>query len=204
MPRLLALLTAALTAAPPGALAIQLRERSLSGAALYSLADRLRALTTKYAAALLINDRLDVALAVGADGVHLPTHGLPPPAARHAAERAGAHLLVSVACHSPAAAQKAAADGADLITFGPVWPTPSKPDIPLPPGQLRVHPVGIPALAALTAVLPIPVFALGGIDHPTRATECAHAGARIACIRAVLGAPDPATATRALLTALQR
>ena len=201
-PRLLATLAAALKSAPAGAVAIQLRERAVSGAALYALAKSLRALTTQYAAALLVNDRLDVALAVGADGVHLPAHGLSPAAARRVAEKAGADFLVSAACHSLAAAQQAAAGGADLITFGPIWPTPSKPDIPLSPGQLRVYPAGVPGLVQVTAAVAIPVFALGGIDDPGRATECARAGARVACIRAVLSAADPAAATRALLNAL--
>ena len=201
-PRLLAVLESALQAAPDGAVAVQLRERMLPGAALYALAERLRALTAKYGAALLINDRLDVALAVGADGVHLPTHGLPPEAARRTAEVAGARLLVSVASHSLTAAQQAVSGGADLITFGPIWPTPSKPDLPLPPGQVRVHPAGVQTLAQVTAAVPIPVFALGGVDNPGRATECARAGARIACIRAVLSAADPAAAVRSLLTAL--
>ncbi len=198
-PRLLTRVEAALRGAPEGALAIQLRERTLPGAALYELAARLRTLTTKYAAALLINDRLDVALAVGADGVHLPAHGLPPAAARRIIPDAA--FLVSVACHSLAEAQQAAAHGADLITLGPIWPTPSKPDIPLLPGQVRVQPTGVPALAQVAAALAIPVFALGGVDDVHRATECAQAGARIACIRAVLSAADPAAAVRSLLTA---
>jgi len=200
-PRLLELLAAALAAAPVGALAVQLRERTLSGAALYALAVRLRELTTAHGAALLINDRLDVALAVGADGVHLPTHGLLPAAARHASAVAGIPLLVSAACHDLGEAEQAVAGGADLITFGPIWPTPSKPAGPLRPGQVRVSPVGVSGLAQVTARLPVPVFALGGIDDAARAAECLHVGARLACIRAVLAAADPAAATRALLAA---
>ncbi len=203
-PRLLSTVESALRHAPAGAVAVQLRERTLSGAALYTLAQQLRTLTTQYGAALLINDRLDIALLVGADGVHLPAHGLPPRVARRTSQRAGAELLLSVACHSPDDAHDAVASGADLITFGPVWPTPSKPDVPLPPGQLRVYPVGVPTLAQVTAVTPIPVFALGGVDDAARAAQCAQAGARVACIRAVLSAPDPAAATHSLLTALKR
>ncbi|MFT3754952.1 MAG: thiamine phosphate synthase [Pseudoxanthomonas sp.] len=202
--RLLTTLEAALRAAPPGAVAVQLRERTLSGAALLALAERLRVLTTRYGAALLINDRLDIALLVGADGVHLPGHGLPPQAARFTATTAGARLLVSVACHSLDEAHRAVADGADLITFGPIWPTPSKPEVALASGQLRVHPVGVPTLAQVTAAMPVPVFALGGVDDAARAAQCALVGARVAGIRAVLSAPDPAAAVHSLLAALQR
>lgn len=203
-PRLLAILGAALPAAAPGAVAVQLRERALSGTALYTLAEQLRALTAACGAALLINDRLDVALAAGADGVHLPTHGLPVGAARRAMVAVGARLLVSAACHSLPEAQMAVTGGADLITFGPVWPTPSKPAGPLRPGQSRVHPVGVEELGRLTAAVPVPVFALGGIDDQARAAACGQVGARLACIRAVLSAADPAAAIRALLAGTER
>lgn len=203
-PRLLAILRAALPAAAPGSVAVQLRERGLAGAALYSLAEQLRALTATHGAALIINDRLDVALAVGADGVHLPTHGLPVGAARRAMAAVGARLLVSAACHSLPEAQMAVTGGADLITFGPVWPTPSKPAGPLRPGESPVQPVGVEALGRLIAAVTVPVFALGGIDDPARAAACVQAGARLACIRAVLSAADPAAATRALLACTGR
>jgi thiamine-phosphate pyrophosphorylase len=196
-PRLLAKLAAALAAAPAGALAVQLREPALSGAALYALAEQLRELTAAHGAALLLNDRLDVALAVGADGVHLPTHGLSLPAARRAC--AGTPLLLSAACHSLGEAQQAVAGGADLITLGPIWPTPSKPAGPLLPGQERVQPLGLAGLAQVVARVAVPVFALGGIDDAARAAQCTGAGARLACLRAVLSAADPAAATRALL-----
>jgi len=202
--RLLATLGAALPVAAPGAVAVQLRERALSGAALYKLAEQLRALTAACGAALIINDRLDVALAVGADGVHLPTHGLPVGAARRALAAVGARLLVSAACHSPPEAQMAVTGGADLITFGPIWPTPSKPAGPLRPGEPRVHPVGVEALGRLTAAVSVPVFALGGIEDEARAAACVHVGARLACIRAVFSAADPAAATRGLLACSER
>jgi thiamine-phosphate pyrophosphorylase len=197
--RLLLALTAALPAAPAGAVAVQLREPTLGGAALFALAQKVRALTAAHGAALLINDRVDVALAVGADGVHLPGHGLPLAAARRLGGRAGVPLLLSAACHDPAEARAAAEAGADLITLGPVWETPSKPAGPLRPGQARVQPIGLAGLAAITATLPLPVFALGGIDDAARAAACRAAGARVACLRAVLGAADPAAAVRALL-----
>mgnify|MGYP002383202017 FL=1 len=89
--------------------------------------------------------------------------------------------------------------GAELVTFGPIWPTPSKGQGPLLPGQGRVQPVGVAALAQVAAALPVPVFALGGIDDAERAALCVAAGARLACIRFVLSASDPAAAVRSLL-----
>lgn len=197
--RLLSLLTRALAEAPPGAVAVQLRERALSGSALFALSERLRGLTAAAGAALLINDRLDVALAVGADGVHLPSHGLPVQSARRALEAARSRLLMSAACHSLPEAQMAVASGAELVTFGPIWPTPSKPEGPLLPGQGRVQPAGVAALSQVVAALPVPVFALGGIDDEARAAACVAAGARVACIRLVLSASDPAAVVRGLL-----
>lgn len=197
--RLVSLLGQALAEVPSGAVAVQLRERGLSGSALYALSERLRALTAAAGTALFINDRLDVALAVGADGVHLPSHGLPVQSARRALAAAGSRLLLSAACHSLPEAQMAVAGGAELVTFGPIWATPSKPEGPLLPGQTRVQPAGVAVLAQVAAALPVPVFALGGIDDETRAAQCVAAGARVACIRLVLSASDPAAALRGLL-----
>lgn len=189
----------ALAAAAPGSVALQLRNRRASGRELAVLAQRLRALTARHGAALFINDRLDVARAVGADGVHLPASGLPVNAARRAA---GEVLRISAAAHSIPEARMAALGGADLVTFGPVWPTPSKPEgAVLAPGQPSVRPCGVGLLAAAVRSLPVPVFALGGIDGRERAAECAAVGARAACMRGVLGAADPERAVRDFLDA---
>jgi thiamine monophosphate synthase len=83
-----------------------------------------------------------------------------------------------------------------------VWPTPSKPEgAVLAPGQQSVRPGGIGLLAAAVRSLPVPVFALGGLDGPGRAAECAAVGARAACLRGVLGAADPERAVRDFLDA---
>lgn len=190
----------ALAAAPPGSVALQLRNRRVGGRDLAVLAQRLRELTARYGAALFVNDRLDVARAVGADGVHLPSSGLPVNAARRAA---GEALRISAAAHSIPEARMATLGGADLVTFGPVWPTPSKPKgAVLAPGQQPVRPGGVGLLAAAVRLLPVPVFALGGIDGPVRAAECAAVGARVACLRGVLGAADPGRAVRDFLDAV--
>lgn len=190
----------ALLGVPAGSVAVQLRNRSLGGAALLRLAERLRVVTRLFGAPLFINDRLDIALAVGADGVHLPGHGLSPRDVRNlAADR----LKIFAATHSIAEAQRAALQGADFVTFGPIWPTPSKPDDPSLPAEMRVVPVGTEQLAAAVSALPVPVFALGGIDTVDRAEECAAVGARIACLRAILSDDDPAIIAAAFLDAIK-
>ena len=170
----------------PGA-AVQLRAKRLDGAALYAAAERLRPL----APLLLINDRADVAVAAGCDGVHLPARGLPVAEARWLI---GAERLVGVSTHSLAEALLAARAGADYVVFGPVWPTGA-------PGEKGAA-VGLDALAEVVrACAPTPVFALGGVDAE-RARAAVAVGACIACIGAVLGRQDAAAGARALAAAM--
>ena len=181
--------TRALAAAPPGAVAVQLREKDLGGRDLLGLAERLRAATRAAGAPLLVNDRVDVALAVGADGVHLPDGGLPVTEARRLL---GPGRLVGASAHSAAAVAAAAGAGADFVVFGPVFATPSK--------ARYGPPQGLDALgAAVRAGGGVPVLAIGGIE-PGRVPECVNAGAAgVAVIRSGLGAADPAAAVAALL-----
>ncbi|MFO0579549.1 MAG: thiamine phosphate synthase [Polyangia bacterium] len=201
-PPLLQRIEAALAAAPPGAVVLQLRnkDKALGGRDLLRLAERLRERTASHGALLLVNDRLDVARIVGADGVHLPSSGLPVGAARRVA---GEALLISAATHSLSEARMAALGGADLVTFGPIWPTPSKPLLPKQSlKQGGVTPRGPEALGETVHAVPVPVFALGGIDGPARAAACAAVGARVACLRAGLSDADCGAAVRGLLAAL--
>jgi|SRR5579883_681717 len=179
----------ALGALPSGAAAVQLRAKRATGRALLDAARSLRAITRAHGAKLLVNDRLDVALAAGADGVHLPSRGLPVAEAKRLAPA----LLVGASTHSLDEARRAVDTGADFVTFGPVWATPSK--------RGMGEPVGVARLAEAASALPVPVYALGGVDA-SRAPACAAAGARLACVRAVLDAPSPADAARALLAAV--
>jgi thiamine-phosphate pyrophosphorylase len=175
-----------------GVRAVQLREKDLSAAELYPLALELRTLTHAFGAKLLLNDRIDVALAVGADGVHLGGHSLPLAAAR---TLLGPDKLLGVSTHRLAEIPAAAAAGADFVTFGPVFATPSK----LPYGA----PVGVAALAQACTSSPLPLFALGGIKAEQlgllRQAGCCH----VAVISAILAAADPAGASRALLRHLR-
>jgi thiamine-phosphate pyrophosphorylase len=179
---------AALSALPPGVAAVQLRAKSLEGRALHQAACGLVEVT-RGRALLFVNDRFDVALAVGADGVHLPARGLPPRPARRGIEAADGKLLIGCSTHSLAEAKMAVGGGADFVTFGPVWPTPSK--------AAYGPPVGLEKLTEAVRALPVPVFALGGIDAD-RARACAGVGARVACIGAVLGHADPAAGANSL------
>jgi thiamine-phosphate pyrophosphorylase len=176
---------AALAVLPRGSTGVQLRRPGEPGRDLLAHARTLREICSRFDALLLVNDRADVALAARADGVHLPSHGL---------SVAGAHELgidlVGVSAHSSADVARAAREGADFAVFAPVYATPGK--------VAR----GEAALAEACRAAPIPVLALGGVDE-TNAHRCIEAGARgVACIRAVLGAGDPAAAAIRLWRAL--
>ncbi len=174
------LLTVVEEALSGGVRGVQLREKSLSGRECLELARELRRLTTRYGARLIINDRADIALAVGADGVHLPEAGLPVTVAR---ELLGSTRLIGASCHSVASAGAAEQEGVDFITFGPVWSTPSK--------ALYGAPVGVGPLLQVTRSLTIPVFALGGVTRE-RLPELLLSGVRhVALISAILTAPAP-------------
>jgi thiamine-phosphate pyrophosphorylase len=172
---------------------VQLREKDLSARDLLALARAVKARTDAAGASLLINDRADVARAVGAAGVHL-TSADPPIAEVRA--WLGPTALIGASTHSPEEAAAAGTQGASFVTFGPVYDTPSKRGMGAP--------VGTKALAGAVRVAGVPVFALGGVDA-ARLPEVRDAGAHgIAVIRAVLGEPDPGAAAGRLLGALGR
>ena len=171
-----------------GVRAVQLRERDLTTPALLALAERLRELTQRCGAALLINDRIDVALACDADGVHLPARSFSIAEAR---ALLGRTRLIGVSAHRAAEVAAATAAGADFAVLGPIYDTPSKRAYGAPLG---------PAVLAEARAAGMPLFAIGGIDRERIAAVRAHADG-VAVIRAVLSAADPAEATAALLRA---
>jgi thiamine-phosphate pyrophosphorylase len=182
------LLSAVESALQGGVRTIQLREKDLSDAELLPLAHDLRDLTHAYDARLLINDRIEVALTVKADGVHLGGHSLPTDVVR---ERIGPELLIGVSTHDKDEIQQAAELGADFVTFGPVYATPSK--------RSFGPPQGLQALAEACKDANLPVFALGGVT-PERAADTLQAGAAgIALISAILASSSPKEATRTFL-----
>jgi len=172
-----------------GVRAVQLREKDLEGGELYHLASKLRLLTSRYQARLLINDRIDVALAVDADGVHLGQTSFSVHVAR---QLLGSGKLIGVSTHSQE--EIAAAAGADFLLFGPVYFTPSKAEYGKPQGVERLR----QAIAYSSA----PVLAIGGIKS-AQIPEVLAAGAQgIGVITAISTAPDPAQAARELLAKL--
>jgi thiamine-phosphate pyrophosphorylase len=178
-------------AARGGAGAIQLREKDLSARDLYALGMRLQEALLPYHLPLLINDRLDVALALDSAGVHLAGHSLPTAQARRIL---GPHKLIGVSTHSLDEAQQAATEGADFVVFGPVFTTPSK--------MAYGPPQGLQQLAAVVRHMSIPVLAIGGIELANLPQVMATGAYGVAMIRAVLAAPDAGEAARQLHAAL--
>ncbi len=167
---------------------LQLREKDLSAAELLPLAADLRTLTRHYNCALLINDRVDVAMAVGADGVHLAGHSMPPTAAR---KLLGPNKLIGVSTHCLEDILAAAAQGANFVTFGPVFHTPSK--------AAYGEPVGLKKLQQVCAETSIPVYGLGGIKTNNCAAVTQTGAHGIALISALLNAVQPAETYQILL-----
>jgi thiamine-phosphate pyrophosphorylase len=174
-----------------GACVLQVRLKHAPVRTIMKVSQALRGLTRAATVPFVVNDRLDVALAVGADAVHLGQDDLHLRDARAVLARTGANLAIGVSTHSAAQAEAAAAAGADYLGFGPVFATATK---------LNPDPVqGIAALAeAVRRVRPLPIVAIGGIT-PATAGEVARAGAAAACvIAAVNGASDVTAAARAV------
>ena len=157
-----------------------------------SLARDLRTLTRNFGAHLLINDRVDVALAVNADGVHLGQKSLPVDAVRQVA----GSLLIGVSAHSLSEAREAEEGGADFITVGPVFDTPSK--------RMYGPPLGPDLLARIVQAIHLPVFAIGGINlqNLRDIASCGISG--VAVISAILSAPSVFDATRNMASELQK
>lgn len=174
----------------PGDVAVQLREKDLGGRDLRRLAGALREITRAAGAALMINDRIDVALAVGADGVHLGGTSLSPADARAVAPG----LRLAVSAHAPGDLD-GLSGAVDFAVFGPIRDTPSK--------RAYGAPVGLDALAT-AAGRGVALVAIGGLDARD-ASSIAQAGARgLACIRPVMSAQDPELAGFLLGQALAR
>jgi thiamine-phosphate pyrophosphorylase len=176
-----------------GADCIQVREKSLADRHLLA---RIRAaieIARPAGAAVIVNDRVDLALAAGADGVHVGRGDLPPDEVRRLA---GDRLVVGASTHSLAEARAAVAAGAHVCGVGAMFASPTKPDVP-PSGPAYLR-------ADLAAVPHVPHLAIGGIDA-ARAAELASLGCRgVAIGAAACAARDPAAAVHAIRAALDR
>jgi thiamine-phosphate pyrophosphorylase len=183
-------LTHAVVAASRGGVdVVQLRAKSAPALEIFDQVRELRSALSGSPCALLVNDRIDVALAGGAAGVHLAAKSLPVAAARSLI----GHLLLGRSVHSLEEAVAAAEDGADYVTYGHVYPTKSKPGVP---------PRSLTELGRVVQQVPVAVIAIGGITadnvEPVLETGCAG----IAVISAILDAPDPGGAAGRLREAL--
>jgi thiamine-phosphate pyrophosphorylase len=154
---------------------IQLREKDLTARPLVRLAAEAVRAAQNTSTRILVNDRLDVALAAGAAGVHLGGQSLPVAAVTGQRRRLPEKFLVGASCHALAEVEVAARDGADYVIFGPVFATPSK--------AAFGPPQGVEKLAEVCVRVHVPVLAIGGITAEN-AVECLRAGAAgIAAIR---------------------
>lgn len=169
-----------------GAKIVQLREKEHSDRDLYHLAVRFREMTAEAGILLIINDRPDVALAVGADGVHLGQENLPVAAVRNFAP----DLLIGASSHTLEEALQAQADGADYVNVGPIFPTATKEGVK--------HFLGPEAIAAVGPKLSVPFTVMGGINRSNILQVLAAGARRIAMVTAVTMAPDIAAEVRAL------
>jgi thiamine-phosphate pyrophosphorylase len=175
-----------------GAPAIQLRDKRASARELAGAARALLPVVRAHGARLFVNDRLDVALAVGADGVHLGPDDLPVAAARRLAPPP---FLIGFSADDPACAVEAHRDGADYIGCGAVFGTTTKP-------EAAGERIGLARLDAVARAVPIPVVGIGGIDADNIASIAGTAAAGAAVVGAVMRATDPGRAVRLLLDRL--
>jgi thiamine-phosphate pyrophosphorylase len=174
--------------AATGVPGFQVRAKGLTDVDLLRLTQAVIDAVRPHGATVVVNDRLDVALAAGADGVHLGRDDLPVATAR----RLAPGLLVGATCRDRSQAEAAARDGADYAGFGPVFATSSKPGLPAP--------LGLAAVTAAAGVLPL--VAIGGIG-PCTARAAREAGAHgVAVIGAIWRQPDPVVAAKELLEAV--
>lgn len=170
-----------------GADVIQLRDKRLSGRALFDAALAVREVTLDAGALFIVNDRLDVALAAGADGVHLGASDLP---IREARKIAPPGFIIGASVGSVAAAVRAAAAGADYVALSPTFSTGSKGDAG--PGH------GLMRLSEIRAAVPLPLVAIGGINAANVSDVIAAGADGVAVISAVVGKDDVAAAARDL------
>jgi thiamine-phosphate pyrophosphorylase len=163
---------------------VQLRDKEWPSGRLWPLAERVRGRCRAAGVTFIVNDRLDLALAVDADGVHLGQEDLPADRARRLL-RPG--MVLGLSTHSVAQARAARAAGADYIAVGAMFPTPTKPDFEL---------VGPDLVRKLRGEIPVPLIGIGGITHDNVADVIRAGADGVAVISAVCAATDPRAATR--------
>jgi thiamine-phosphate pyrophosphorylase len=176
-----------------GVTMVQLREKDASSREFYELALEIRRVTGSRRVPLVINDRLDIALAVEADGLHIGQSDLPLEAARRIA---GGRMFIGVSAGSVEEALAAESGGADYLGVGAVFPTGSKADA----GEA----IGLETLSAICRAVRVPVAAIGGIGPANAGTVMQSGAAGIAVISAILSQPDVKTAAVELRRRVER
>lgn len=174
-----------------GVTLIQFREKDLEARDLYARATAFRERTAKYGALLIVDDRLDVALAVDADGAHLGQSDLPLDAAR----RIAPELILGASSHNPAEARAAQDAGASYVNIGPIFPT-----------QTKSVPAGVVGPAMIDAIRPllrVPFTCMGGIKLDNVREVTARGARHVAVVTAVTAAPGPRAAAAALRAAIR-
>ncbi len=170
---------------------VQIREKDLTTRELTSLCQELSPLIKHHHGTVVLNDRIDLVLALGADGVHLRTDSLPVSIARRLL---GTGHLIGASTHSVEEARVAEAEGADFIVLGPIFDTPSK--------RAYGPPLGIQILQETRRFLDLPIYAIGGIT-PSKVPDVLSAGAYgVAVISSILQSPSIPETTRNLLARL--
>jgi thiamine-phosphate pyrophosphorylase len=173
-----------------GVLLVQYRDKDTDDIVRFQNAQKLRQLCHDYGALFIVNDRVDLALAVDADGVHLGQQDLPVAVAR---QLLGPTKLIGRSTTNPEQLDRASQEGADYIGVGPVFATPTKPD--------RAA-AGLDYVEYAATHAPMPWFAIGGIDPSNLSAVLAAGATRVAIVRAIMQAPDPTTVTQTLLAQL--
>ncbi len=176
-----------------GADIVQLRSKILTDGTLYRIGIKWRKIADRFRKLFFVNDRIDLALAVDADGVHLGQEDLPKEGIRKIL--AAGHFLVGRSTHKLDEALRAEREGADYIGVGPVFETPTKP---------AYKPVGLDLVHEVSRRVRIPFVCIGGINSSNLKQVREAGGLRIAVVRAIFGASDVMEATRKLREALEK
>jgi thiamine-phosphate pyrophosphorylase len=176
-----------------GATVVQIREKDVKTRDYVALAAELKRILDALDIPLIVNDRVDVALACGADGVHVGQDDMPCDVVRRLV---GDDMIIGVSVSSPDEARRAATEGASYLGVSPIFATPTKKDTPAA--------TGLDGLAAIRVVTELPLIAIGGLSA-TNAADVVAAGADgIAVVSALMAADDPEAAARALRSAIDR
>jgi thiamine-phosphate diphosphorylase len=169
---------------------VQLREKTLPLAQLLPLAQHLARRCREVGALFIVNDRADLALAVGADGLHVGQGDLP---ARRAREILQPGMILGVSTHDLEQARRAVADGADYVAVGSIYPTSTKSGFQL---------VGLDLIRRVRSEVPVPLVGIGGITAENAGAVLAAGADAVAVISALCAAPDPEAATRGFFARL--